>query len=122
MRMMLAKGTTRTGNERGMALLTVMLLLITMTVVGIGSMTMSGLGMKLAGFGQTGESGANAAEACVGTAVKIIQDTIDLGKVDPLYLSSAATPGPVPAGNEVVLQQEIIGQFNNNPDSPQAAP
>src|SRR5581483_2365487 len=84
--------------ESGSALLTVLLLLVTMTIIGIGAMTMSGFGTKLAGFGRSAESGANAAEACIGTGVKIIQDTIDLGKVNPLFVSSAIPPGPVPAG------------------------
>jgi len=108
--------------ESGIALLTVLLLLVTMTIIGIGAMTMSGFGTKLAGFGRSAESGANAAEACIGTGVKIIQDTIDLGKVNPLFVSSAIPPGPVPAGNDVTLQQEILGQLDNNPDSAQGAP
>ncbi len=87
------------GREAGIALLTVLLLLVTMTIIGIGAMTMSGFGNKLAGFGRSAESGANAAEACIGTGVKIIQDTIDLGRVNPLFISSAVPPEQAPAGN-----------------------
>lgn len=109
-------------NQRGVALLTVLLLLVTMTIIGIGAITMSGFGGRMAGFGRTAESGANAAESCIGTGVKLIQDTIDQGSVPAAYLSNANPAGPVPQSNAPTLAQEILGQFNNNPDTPQASP
>ena len=110
------------GGECGIALLTVLLLLVAMTIIGIGAMTMSGLGTKLAGFGRTTESGANAAEACIGTAVRIIQDTIDQGTIPSTYLSTASPAGPIPSSNSSTLQSEILGQSDNNGDSAQSAP
>ena len=111
-----------TRDERGIALLTVLLLLVAMTIIGIGAMTISGLGTKLAGFGRTTESGANAAEACIGTAVRLIQDTIDQGTIPDAYLSTATPAGPIPASNKTTLQQEILGQSDNNADTALSAP
>ena len=108
--------------ERGLALLTTMLLLIALTVIGIAAMTVTGLGSKMAGFGRSEEAGASAAEACLGTGVKIIQDTIDNGGLPAAYQNNAAPPGPVPSGNAATLQAEIMGQSDNNPDTADGAP
>jgi Tfp pilus assembly protein PilX len=112
----------RPPDQSGVALLTVLLLLVGMTIIGLGAMTMSGFGSRIAGFGRTAESGTNAAEACVGTGVKIIQDTIDQGTMPGAYLSTANPTGPVPVGNGPTLQSEILGQLDNNPDTAQGAP
>lgn len=109
-------------DERGVALLTTMLLLVALTVIGIAAMTVTSLGSKMAGFGRTEEAGASAAEACLGTAVKLIQDTIDNGTLPASYRSDANPPGPVPAGNAAVLQAEIMGQADNSPDAAEAVP
>ena len=67
--------------EDGIALLTMVLLLIGLTIVGIAAMTVTGMENRMAGFGRTTTTAASAAEACLGTAVKIIQDTIDQGQL-----------------------------------------
>lgn len=108
--------------ETGLALLTTMLLLVAMTVIGIAAMTVTSLGNKMAGYGRTAEAGASAAEACLGTAVKIIQDTIDGGALPAGYRSDAAPAGPVPASNATTLQGEILGQADNSGDSSDTAP
>jgi Tfp pilus assembly protein PilX len=108
--------------ESGIALLTTMLLLVAMTVIGIAAMTVTGLGSKMAGFGRTEEAGTNAAEACLGTGVKIIQDTIANAALPPSYLDNASPPGPVPSSNAATLAAEILGQSDNNPDVADVAP
>ncbi len=108
--------------ERGIALVTVMLLLMIMTMVGIMSITVTGLGNRMAWYGRTGESGGSAAEACVQTGVKIIQQTIDNGSLSAAFLDNATPAGPVPSGNSATLQQEIMGQSDNNPDISSVAP
>ncbi len=107
----------RTTNQDGLALLTVLMLIVILTVLGIASMTVSGLGSRMAGFGRTTETAAGAAEACLGTAVKIIQDTMLNGPIPPTY-----SPDPIPASNVATLQGEIYRQSDNNPDSPLVAP
>lgn len=105
-------------NQNGVAMLTVMLLLLIMTVIGIAAITVTGLENRMAGYLRTGEAAASAAESCLGTAVNIIQQTIDAGSLPAAY-----SPNPVPAGaNAVTLNQEIMGQSDNNPDMPATAP
>lgn len=109
-------------SERGIALVTVMLLLMIMTMVGIMSITVTGVGNRMAWFGRTGESGSSAAEACAHTAVKIIQQTIDEGLLPAAFLDNANPAGPVPQSNSATLQAEIIGASDNNSDSSAFAP
>ena len=109
-------------SQRGIALVTVMLLLMIMTVVGIMSITVSGVGNRMAWFGRTGESGGSAAEACVQTAVKIIQQTIDNGSLPTTFLDNANPPGPVPQSNSTALNAEIMGASDNSSDASGSAP
>jgi Tfp pilus assembly protein PilX len=113
---------TAVGNERGIALVTVLLLVAILTIIGIASITVTGVGNRLAGFGRTGEAGTTAAESCMGTAVRIIQQTIDDGTLPAAFLDNAAPAGPVPNGNSATLQAEIMGQSDNNADSADVAP
>jgi Tfp pilus assembly protein PilX len=108
--------------ESGIALLTTMQLLVAMTVIGIAAMTVTGLGSKMAGFGRAEEAGSSAAEACLGTGVKILQDTMANAALPVTYLSNASPPGPVPSGNAATLQAEIMGQSDNNGDTVDTAP
>lgn len=121
-----AKGMTSGGHrgqdQQGIALLTVLMLMVILTVIGIGALTVTGLGTKIAGFGRTGEAAASATESCLGTGVKIIQQTIEEAAVPALFLDSASPAGPIPNGNATVLQQEIMGQSDNNPDAADSAP
>ncbi|MEW6543752.1 MAG: PilX N-terminal domain-containing pilus assembly protein [Nitrospirota bacterium] len=110
------------GGEKGVALVTVVLLLLIMTLIGIASITVTGIGSRMAGHGRTGEAGTGAAEACLGTAVKIIQQTIDAGNLPNTLLDNATPAGPVPAGNFSVLDAEIKGASDNNPDAADSSP
>ncbi|MGH7230706.1 MAG: pilus assembly PilX family protein [Nitrospiraceae bacterium] len=115
--------TTRVNaNEDGVTLLTVLLIMVIMAVIGIAGIAVTGLENRIAGFLRTGESAATAAESCLGTAVNIIQQTMDLGSVPNPFLSTAAPVGPVPATNQLTLSQEIMGQSDNNPDDVNAVP
>lgn len=109
-------------SERGMALVTVMLLLMVMTIIGIMSLTVTGVGNRMAWFGRTGESAGSAAESCVHTAVKIIQQTIDDGALPAAFLDNASPAGPVPQSNSTTLNAEIMGQSDNNSDASASAP
>lgn len=113
---------SRLANQRGVAMLTILLLMVMLTVVGIGALSITGSENKMAGFGRTADAAANAAEACVGTSVKIIQDTIDAAQLPVAYKSDANPPGPVPSGNAGIVQAEIMGQSDNNSDAPDVAP
>jgi Tfp pilus assembly protein PilX len=107
-------------NQTGIALVTVMLVMVIMTVIGIAAITVTGLENRMAGFQRTGEAAATAAESCIGTGVNVIQQTIDQAKVPDTFIVSAG--GPVPPSNQSTLEQEIMGQLDNNTDTPASAP
>jgi Tfp pilus assembly protein PilX len=115
-------GKDRLRNEQGIALLTVLLLMIIMTVLGIAAMTLTGLENRMAGFSTSTEAATLAAEACAGTAVNVIQQTLDAHALPATLLSNATPAGPVPQSNATLLNQEIMGHSDNNPDLPEAAP
>ncbi len=107
-------------NQDGMALVTVMLLLVVMTVMGIASITVTGLESRMAGFTRVGEAAGTAAEACVDSGIQIIQQTLDVsagGQLPAAFLDNATPAGPVPAANSATLNQELLGQSDNNVDT-----
>ena len=107
-------------DQTGIALVTVMLVMVIMTVIGIAAITVTGLENRMAGFQRTGEAAATAAESCIGTGVNVIQQTIDQAKVPDTFIGSAG--GPVPPSNQSTLEQEIMGQLDNYTDTPASAP
>jgi prepilin-type N-terminal cleavage/methylation domain-containing protein len=50
------------------------------------------------------------------------QQTIDAGTLPAAFLSNANPAGPVPQGNSATLQAEIMGQSDNNADTPAGSP
>ncbi|NOS77917.1 MAG: hypothetical protein HOP35_08210 [Nitrospira sp.] len=103
-------------DERGTSFMTVMLLTLITGSLGVAALTMSGLENSMAGSIRMVEEGTDAAESCVGTAVRAIRLTID----DPQMTGPAAVLiaplGPVPALNQAVFTQEINGTLRNNSD------
>lgn len=102
----------RLKDQQGFAMLSIMLLLILISALGIGATTITGLENRIAGFGSTMESSSAAAEACVETGVKVIQQALDVsngGSLPTALLSDQNPPGPVPAGNKAQLELEIMG-------------
>lgn len=98
----------KTEHQKGMALVTAMVVMVIMAVIGIAALTVTGLENRMAGFQRTGEAAATAAESCIGTGVNIIQQTIDQGGVPNQFLSPA---GPVPSSiQQTFLTQEKIGR------------
>jgi Tfp pilus assembly protein PilX len=103
-------------NERGTSFMTVMLLMLIIGALGVAALTMTGMENSMAGAIRMVEEGTDAAEACVGSAVRAIRLTID----DPQMTGPAAVliapQGPVPAANQGVFTQEINGTLRNNAD------
>jgi hypothetical protein len=92
------------GREDGIAMLTILMLTVILTVIGIAAITTTTLDLKSAGGERMRELSINTAEACLSSAVQIIQQT----------LANSAIPGSVLAGgNPTVtqkpLQSEIMG-------------
>jgi hypothetical protein len=96
-------------DQRGVALLTGMLIMIIMTVIGIASITLTGLENRLAGFVRSGEAASVAAESCLHTSVRTIETAIRYSEI-PADLKDNATPaGPVPNANAATLFNEVSG-------------
>ena len=117
--------------QRGIALLTVMMLMLIMTVIGVAAITVTGLENRMAGFTRTGESAATAADSCMGVGANVIRQVlaptnVGTGAVPLAYLSTVG--GPVPATNSVILFQEIYGKdaaevsTKNSPDTAAGVP
>jgi len=113
------------GNQDGVVMLTTMLVMVILAIIGIASITMSTMENRMAGFLRTGESSVIAAESCLNVGVNVIQQTIDFGTV-PSSFWAVPTPagpaGPIPNANVPVLQAEIMGQSDGNPDVPDISP
>ncbi len=105
--------------EAGVALVTTLVILLIMTVLGVGAVAVTALENRIAGFQRTGESATSAAESCVGTSVNIIQQTLASSNLTvPAAFVSAA--GPVLTAAEVAanpsLSMEISGSADNHTD------
>lgn len=111
--------------EEGIALLTTLVILLIMTVLGLGAVAVTALENQIAGFQRTGESGTSAAESCVGTSVNIIRQTLATGDLTVPAAFYATANDPVPnsaATTGVTLSTEIAGQSPNDPDQPTVSP
>ena len=105
--------------EEGIALITTLIILLIMTVLGVGAVAVTALENRIAGFQRTGESATSAAESCVGTSVNIIQQTLATSNLTvPAAFVSAS--GPILTAAEVAavpsLSLEISGSSVNDPD------
>ena len=105
--------------EEGIALVTTLVILLIMTVLGMGAVAVTALENRIAGFQRTGESAASAAESCVGTSVNIIQQTLASSNLTVPAAFVSAT-GPILTAAEVAanpsLSMEISGSADNHTD------
>jgi Tfp pilus assembly protein PilX len=109
--------------QDGVAMLTVLMLTIILTVIGLAAITTTTMDIKLAAGERLRESGTSAAESCMSSGVQIIQQTLASAAI-PAALTAGTNPTiTTPLGTGVgqnPLQAEIMGQSDGNPDS--AAP
>lgn len=113
------RNAAKLADQRGIALLTGMLVMIIMTVIGIASVTLTGLENRLAGFVRSGEAASVAAESCLHTAVRTIETAIRFSEI-PADLKDNANPaGPVPNATAATLFSEVSGAtgFENYTDT-----
>lgn len=107
--------------EEGVAMLTVIMVMLMMTVLGIAAITVSALENNMAGLQRTTESAGQAAESGIGTSANVLLQVLlpENGNQIPAALLSNASPaGPVPVSNQTVFQGEIIGNPENLNDVP----
>ena len=105
-------------DERGVAFMGTMMVVLMLGVLGVTALTMSGLGNSSAGALRMVEEGQAAAESCIGVGVDVIQRTMGAQGIVPLALQSPG--GPVPALNAASLGNEILRTPDNSPDCPVA--
>ena len=112
-------------NQQGIAMLSILMLMLILTVLGIGALTITGLENRVAGFASSMEASSAAADACVGTGVKVIQQVLDVSNgtsVPTALLDNQAPPGPVPSTNKTQLELEINGDPTAILDAPIGPP
>lgn len=113
------RGASLGQDQRGIAMLTVIMVMLILTTLGVAAMTVSGLENNIAGIQRRTEAATIAVESCVGTGANIIEQTIMASSLPTAFQRPA---GPVPATNFTTLNSEIMGQSDNNPDDPSVAP
>ena len=117
--------------QDGVALLTVMMIMLILTGLGIAALTTTGLENRMAGFTRTGEEIAAAADSCLGVGANVIRQAlaptnVGTGAIPLVFLATAG--GPVPATNSVILFHEIYGKdaaevsTKNSPDTAAGVP
>ena len=99
-------------NQQGIAMISIVMLMLMLTVLGIGAMTITGIENRVAGFAGSMEASSAAADACIATGVKVIQQVQDVSNglsVPTALLNNQIPPGPVPSTNKTQLENEING-------------
>jgi Tfp pilus assembly protein PilX len=105
------------GREDGIAMLTILMLTVILTVIGIAAITTTTMDLKSAGGERMRELSINTAEACLSSAVQIIQQTLTNSAIPTTVLAAAN-----PTITQFPLQSEIMGvpgfvQLNDTADS-----
>ena len=106
-------------DERGVVFLTVMMIMLIVSILGVAAMTVSGLENNIAGVQRRTETATVAVESCIQTGANVIEQTIMAAALPAAFLFPA---GPVPASNSTILNSEILGNSDNSPDDPSVAP
>ena len=100
--------------EDGIAMLTILMLTVILTVIGIAAITTTTMDLKLAGGERLREGSINTAEACLSTSVQIIQQTLANSAIPASILGL-----PTPVIWQAPLESEIMGVpgFEQNADT-----
>jgi Tfp pilus assembly protein PilX len=102
------------------SLITVMMVILIMTLMGISILAVTGSERQIAGSVSANEASVAAAESCVSTGANVLQQFMGARTVPAALLSNAVPPGPVPLANLAVLTGELIND-GGNPDFPVGA-
>lgn len=108
--------------EQGIAMFSVLLLLVLISALGVAATTITGIENRVAGFASSMESSSAAAESCVATGVKVIQQVLDVTNGGAIPAALLAPLGPVPTSNQQQLENEIMGDPSAAADVPIGPP
>lgn len=97
-------------NERGVALITVLLLMVVLTVIGLGAITVTSLEVKTAQNERQHEEAVNRTEGGNDIQVKVLEETLLSAQMPEEYLQTAGGP-VVETAN---LSGEIFGIREND--------
>ena len=113
------------GREEGIAMLTVLMLTIILTVIGIAAITTTSLDLWMAGGERVRESVVASEEACLSSGVAIIQQVLENATLPAAFLTPAANPFipalGVPPGNNALVAK-IMAQYEGLADPDTANP
>ena len=98
---------SRIRGERGVSLITVMMVIFIMTLMGISILAITGSERQIAGSVSASEASTDAAESCVSTGANVLKQFMEARVVPAALLSNAVPPGPVPLANLAVLSGEL---------------
>lgn len=96
-------------DEQGVSLITVMMVILIMTLMGISILAVTGFERQISSAVSASEGATGAAESCVSTGANVLLTFFDNGGIVPAaVLANAVPPGPVPVANLAVLQSELF--------------
>src|SRR5438132_9879577 len=102
-------------------MLTVLMLTLILTVIGLAAITSTSLDIKMAGGERVRESSLNGADTRLNSSHQVIQHAVANWAIPATLTGAGANPsitlplGTAPGQNP--LQAEIMGQSDGNPDS-----
>ena len=95
-------------DEQGASLITVMMVVLIMTLMGISILAVTGFERTISGGVSASEASMDAAESCVSTGANVLIQFLENKTVPAALLANAVPPGPVPLTNLAVLNSELI--------------
>jgi len=101
-------------------MLTVLMLTIILTVIGIAAITTTSLDLWMAGGERMRESTVASEEACLSSGVAIIQQVLENAAMPAQFTAVGANPAIPVLGNQLV--GKIMGQFEGQADPDIADP
>ena len=99
---------SRVRDEQGASLITVMMVILIMTLMGISILAVTGFERQISGGVSASEASMDAAESCVSTGANVLIQFLENKTVPAALLANAVPPGPVPVANLAVLNSELI--------------
>ncbi|MBN4054097.1 pilus assembly PilX N-terminal domain-containing protein [Nitrospira defluvii] len=105
-------------NEKGIALITMLMFLVILTVIGVNAISMTSLENKTAKNERIYETRINYEEGGIEPQITVLEETIFEGAIPNCFLSSSSCGGTGSGGGPVVstanLQNEILGQIKED--------
>lgn len=106
-------------NERGAVLITILLLLMIITIIGVIAINISTVGVQIAGNQKRVSTAFEGADGGVDLAIAVIENSLAAGTLDP---TSFTISGSTNTLDTTTLGSEILGASDYNTDNPSDSP